>query len=88
MKNKSQIPLLKDPETGSPSVSFSLLIFALIGIVAVGVLELVGKISKVGIFEELFYSAVALYFGRRWTGSKSKASSTKTVDDSETKEEL
>ncbi len=54
-----------DPETKKPSVSLTLLVVSVILFVGLGVLDILGKIKGIGVFSELFFTATALYFGRR-----------------------
>ncbi len=80
------LPTIRDPKTGSGSVSLTLLVFASIW-VQIGLL---GKFSRV--FEgvnldqalQFFYACSALYFGRRWT---SKDGSKLDLEDSSNSEE-
>jgi hypothetical protein len=63
------VPMVKDPKTGTGSVSLTL-VFISSALVVVGV---VGKWSGFfGIIDidnalEFFYASSALYFGRKWT---------------------
>lgn len=79
------IPMVKDPKTGTGSVSLTL-VFISSALVLVG---LVGKWSGyLGTIDidnalEFFYASSALYFGRKWT-SKTK----NTLDGSITQDEV
>jgi len=61
----------KDPTTGIPSVSFSLLVYSFIGVLLAAALEMSGVISTTSIVSEIYYANAALYFGRRFSGGKS-----------------
>lgn len=56
---------LLDPKTEEKSVSLTLLVCSFILLVLVGVMQVLNKVTTTGPFAELFYSATALYFGRR-----------------------
>lgn len=58
---------LIDPKDGKPSVSLTMMVVGLVLIIASGVAQVLGAISSLGPFPELFYSSVALYFGRRFS---------------------
>ena len=56
---------LKDPITQVPSVSLTLLVATFVLTVIAGGLQMSGCVQSTSLFAEMFYSAVALYFGRR-----------------------
>lgn len=56
-----------DPVTKIKSASLTLVVWSFIVLVAVGVLQVFGKVSTTGPFLELFITCAALYFGRRVT---------------------
>lgn len=58
---------LKDPNTGLPSVSLTLMIASVVFLCAAGVAQMLGKVESVGPFTEMMYSFTALYFGRKFT---------------------
>lgn len=57
--------LIQDPKTKEKSVSFTMLVIALISLVSAGILQVMGKTDTTGPFAELLYTSTALYFGRR-----------------------
>lgn len=59
--------LLTHPEEGKQSLSLTLLAFCFVALTTAGVLEIVGKTTTCGPFENMFYTSVALYFGRRFS---------------------
>lgn len=69
-----------DPTTGNKSVSLTLLVAGFVLVVAAGGLQVAGVVSSTGPFTELFYSASALYFGRRLNISGKSFSSEKAED--------
>lgn len=56
---------LNDPKTKEKSVSLTILVYSFILLIVVGVFQVLNKVATTGPFSELFYSSVALYFGRR-----------------------
>lgn len=56
---------LNDPKTQEKSVSLTILVYSFILLLVIGVLQVMNKVTTTGPFTELFYSSVALYFGRR-----------------------
>jgi predicted permease len=56
---------LLDPKDKKPSVSLTLLVISVLALIIVGSLEIMNKINTTSIFEQFFYTQVALYFGRR-----------------------
>ena len=56
---------IKDPKDGAESVSLTILVSSLLVLTVLGLAQVLGKINTLGPFAELFYSALALYFGRR-----------------------
>lgn len=60
-----KIPWITDPKDKLESVSLTLLVLSLFLLIGLGIAQVLGKIQSVGPFTELFYSSVALYFGRR-----------------------
>lgn len=59
-----------DPTTKQPSVSLTQLVASFTMLVVLGGLQVFKVIDGVGIFSELFYASVALYFSRRMTFGK------------------
>jgi hypothetical protein len=60
-----------DPVTKLPSVSLTLLVVSFAAVIVAGALNMAGVVASTSLFSEVFYSTVALYFGRRMTvGSK------------------
>lgn len=60
-----KLPVFKEPRNGGPSVSLTLLVISFICVLVAGTLHMFDKVSNTSLFSEVFYSAVALYFGRR-----------------------
>lgn len=58
-------PWVNDPVSGLPSVSLTLLVVTFAGVIVAGALNMAGVVASTSIFSEVFYSATALYFGRR-----------------------
>lgn len=56
---------ITDPKTKESSVSLTILILFTVCNVVAAFLQVFGKVSTVSVFPEMFYSSVALYFGRR-----------------------
>lgn len=54
-----------DPVTKKYSVSLTILIYSGLFTLIANALLMAGKVSTVGSATEIFYSSVALYFGRR-----------------------
>lgn len=61
------LPWLEDPKEKVPSVSLSILAVSFLALLIVGGLHVAEKITTTSIFPETFYSALALYFGRRFS---------------------
>jgi hypothetical protein len=66
-----------DPKNKEASVSLTLLVVSLILLIIVGGLQVAKVIESVSIFPEMFYSSVALYFGRKMNVSGKLFSSEK-----------
>lgn len=77
---KSSDLFVEDPSTGQKSVSLTLLVASFIAVAAAGGLQVAGLVSSTGPFLELFYSASALYFGRRLNIKGANYSSDKASD--------
>lgn len=83
------LPMVKDPKTGTGSVSVTLVFVSSVMVI----LGLVGKWSgRLGIVDiqnslEFFYASCALYFGRNWK-SKTKTKETDEMDEVDEDEEL
>lgn len=60
-----KLPVFKDPKDGGPSVSLTILVVSFICVLVAGTLHMFDKVSSTSLFSEVFYSAAALYFGRR-----------------------
>lgn len=56
---------IKDPKTGEPSVSLTLLMVSFIAILIASFMNIADFTSKFGLLQEVFYSMVGLYFLRR-----------------------
>lgn len=56
---------LKDPITHVRSVSLTLLVATFVFTILAGITHMLGYANSTSLFAEMFYSAVALYFGRR-----------------------
>lgn len=56
--------LTKD-KNGGQSISRLLMLLSFLILVILGILNVLGKVKDVGIFENLFWSTAGLYFGRR-----------------------
>lgn len=56
---------VNDPVTKLPSVSLTMLLATFILVITAGALSMFGLVKDSSIFSEIFYSSVALYFGRR-----------------------
>lgn len=66
---------LKDPITNVPSVSLTILVATFVLTVIAGAAHMSGYAQSTSLFAEMFYSATALYFGRRLNiGGKAYAS--------------
>lgn len=62
---------LNDPKDGKPSVSLTLLMVSFLGVLVAASLQLAKVTDSTSVMTEVFYSTLALYFGRRFTvGSK------------------
>lgn len=57
---------IKDPKDKSKSVSLTLLVASFVGLLIASGLEIAGVVETTSGLSELFYSTVALYFGRRF----------------------
>lgn len=55
----------KDPKTGEPSVSLTVLWVSIVYLITMGVLQAMGKVDATGSAMEFFGISSALYFGRR-----------------------
>lgn len=55
----------KDPKTGEPSVSLTILWISVVYLLTMGVLQAIGKIEETNVALEFFGVSSALYFGRR-----------------------
>jgi len=74
-----KINWITDPKDSNPSVSLTLLLISLVLVIGFGTAQVLNKVQTMGPFTELFYSAVALYFGRRLNiGGKGFSSDTAT----------
>lgn len=71
-----------DPSTNTKSVSLTLLLISVGTLIVVGLLQVAGRVSTVGPFENLCYSFVALYFGRRLNVSSKAFTADKYPEDS------
>lgn len=58
---------LTDPKTNQKSVSLTLAAYATVFATITGLLQVCGKVQSTGPFVEMFYSTLALYFGRRFS---------------------
>jgi len=56
---------ITDPTNRRKSVSLTLAVASFLLVVVAGGLQMAGKITTTSIFAEVFYSSMALYFGRR-----------------------
>lgn len=56
---------LKDPKSKEVSVSLTILTTTFILLSLFGMLQALGYINSIGPFNEMFWGAAALYFGRR-----------------------
>lgn len=66
-----------DPKTKEASVSLTILIISLILLIIAGGLQVAKVVESVSIFPEMFYSSLALYFGRKMNVSNKLFSSEK-----------
>jgi len=57
---------LNDPKDNKPSVSLTLMVLAGVALTIIGILDVAGVAKTTSVFPEVFYSSVALYFGRRF----------------------
>lgn len=69
-----------DPVNKLPSVSLTILIVAFTAVLVAGSLEMAGVVKSTSLFSEVFYSAVALYFGRRFSSNGKVFSSEKAQE--------
>lgn len=71
---------LKDPKDGTVSVSLTLLVIFAVGALVSASLNMAGVVQNTSTFTELFYSACALYFGRRFSFKGQSFSSEKAEE--------
>jgi hypothetical protein len=66
-----------DPKTKEQSVSLTILMVSLLAVFIAGGLQVAGVVSSTSVFENIFFSSCALYFGRKLNfGGKSYTSDT------------
>lgn len=56
---------VKDPNTGLPSVSLTILMLSFFAVLGAGVAEMFEAVKSTSVLNEIFFSASALYFGRK-----------------------
>lgn len=71
---------ITDPKTGDKSVSLTLVLISTVLLVGFGTAQALGKIQALGPFTEMFYSTLALYFGRRFNINGKTFSSDQAAD--------
>ncbi len=71
---------VKDPVGKLPSVSLTLVMVTFVGVLVAGALEMAGVVKSTSLFGEIFYSSIALYFGRRMTIGNKNFSSDKAEE--------
>jgi hypothetical protein len=71
---------VQDPVQKSPSVSLTILVVTFLLVAGATVLHMLGKVSHTSAVVELFYSAAALYFGRRMSINGKSFSSEKAEE--------
>jgi hypothetical protein len=69
-----------DPGTKLPSVSLTILVVSLTAVIVAGSLHMAGVVQSTSLFSEVFYSSVALYFGRRFSMNGKTFSSEKAEE--------
>lgn len=64
MENGIRVPLIRDPKTKLPSISYTLVIVSFIYSLVAIALNIADMTTNTGASMELFYATAALYFGR------------------------